>query len=415
MKIKKITKKYNTIPKKYYDIEVEKYHNFFITKSNLVTHNSSLEGGIVGMAQDYVGSNNINLLEPKGQFGTRLKGGKDSSASRYIFTKLNPITRNLFIKEDDKILNYLNDDGYSIEPDFYVPIIPNVLVNGSEGIGTGWSSNIPKYNPIEIIDYIINKIQRKRKNLTLIPHYRGFKGEIIWDEENGRFSSLGVFKKVNSTTINITELPIGMWNDKYYDYLDKLVDEKKIKDYVKNCTDISVNILIYVSRTDMKKILENPYKFLNLETYIHMKNMYAFDENYILKKFEQPYDLIDYFYDIRLKYYDNRKKYLIKKINLDKSILYNRIKFINGVISNKIKIHRQTKVNIVNQLDTLKMTMVDDSYDYLLGMPIYSLTKEKMDELKEQYEKKKIELEEIKKTEITKMWLKDLRNLKKTL
>ena len=193
MKIKKITKKYNTIPKKYYDIEVEKYHNFFITKSNLVTHNSSLEGGIVGMAQDYVGSNNINLLEPKGQFGTRLKGGKDSSASRYIFTKLNPITRNLFIKEDDKILNYLNDDGYSIEPDFYVPIIPNVLVNGSEGIGTGWSSNIPKYNPIEIIDYIINKIQRKRKNLTLIPHYRGFKGEIIWDEENGRFSSLGVF------------------------------------------------------------------------------------------------------------------------------------------------------------------------------------------------------------------------------
>ena len=199
------------------------------------------------------------------------------------------------------------------------------------------------------------------------------------------------------------------------DVLFEATDEVKIKDYVKNCTDISVNILIYVSRTDMKKILENPYKFLNLETYIHMKNMYAFDENYILKKFEQPYDLIDYFYDIRLKYYDNRKKYLIKKINLDKSILYNRIKFINGVISNKIKIHRQTKVNIVNQLDTLKMTMVDDSYDYLLGMPIYSLTKEKIDELKEQYEKKKIELEEIKKTEITKMWLKDLRNLKKTL
>jgi len=375
----------------------------------------SLEGSIVGMAQNYVGSNNINLLEPKGQFGTRLKGGKDSSASRYIFTKLNPITRNLFIKDDDKILHYLNDDGYNIEPDFYVPIIPNILVNGSDGIGTGWRSDIPKYSPMEITDYLINKINHKRKNLTLIPSYKGFKGEIIWDEENNRFSSLGVFNKVNSTTINITELPIGMWNDKYYDYLDKLVEEKKIKDYVKNCTDIEVNVSIFVSRTDMKNILEEPYKFLNLETYMHMKNMYAFDENYKLKKFETPYDLIDYFYDIRLSYYGKRKKYLIDKINLDKSIIYNRIKFINGVISNKIKIHRMAKDNIVSQLDVLKLMKIDESYDYLLGMPIYSLTKEKMIELKEQYEKKKAELEEIKNTEITKMWLKDLKELKKSL
>lgn len=375
----------------------------------------SLEGSIVGMAQNYVGSNNINLLEPKGQFGTRLKGGKDSSASRYIFTKLNPITRNIFIKEDDKVLNYLNDDGKDIEPYFYIPIIPTILVNGSDGIGTGWRSDIPKYNPMEITDYLINKINRRRKNLTLIPNYRGFKGDINWSEENSRFVTHGVFEKINSTTINITELPIGVWNDKYYDFLDKLVDEKKIKDYVKNCNDTDVNITVYVSRMDMKNILDDPYKFFNLESYIHTKNMYAFDEEYTLRRFETPYDLIDYFYDVRLKYYDKRKKYLIDKINLDKDIISNRIKFINGVISSKIKIHRQPKLKIVNQLEVLKMTLVDDSYDYLLGMPIYSLTKEKMIELKELYEKKKIELEEIKNTEITKMWLDDLKILKKSL
>jgi len=375
----------------------------------------SLEGGIVGMAQDFVGSNNINLLEPKGQFGTRLKGGKDSSASRYIFTKLNPITRKIFIQDDDKILNYLNDDGYPIEPDFYVPIIPMILINGSEGIGTGWKSDIPKYNPVDIIDYILNKINKKRKNITLLPNYKNFKGEIIWDTENKRYVTHGVFKKINSTTIKITELPIGMWNDKYYDFLDKLIDDKKIKDYTKNCTDTEVNITIYTSRSDIKNILNNPYKNLNLETYIHINNMYAFNENYKLLKFDTSYDLIDYFFNIRLLYYDKRKKYLIDKINKEKKILYNRVKFINGVISNKIVINSRTKENVINQLEVLKISTVDNSYDYLLNMPIYSLTKEKMNELRLLYDTKKSDLLKIKNTDITKMWIKDLKNIKKLL
>ena len=104
----------------------------------------SLQGAIVNMAQDFVGSgNNINLLLPNGQFGTRLQGGKDSASPRYIFTELNPITRKIFINEDDDVLNYLDDDGLKIEPDFYVPIIPIVLINDIQGIGTGF---VQKYH-----------------------------------------------------------------------------------------------------------------------------------------------------------------------------------------------------------------------------------------------------------------------------
>ena len=89
------------------------------------------------MAQNFVGSNNINLFQPNGQFGTRLRG-KDSASERYIYTLLSPITRKLFPQQDDNILNYLNDDGQYVEPVYYAPIIPMILVNGTKGIGTGF-------------------------------------------------------------------------------------------------------------------------------------------------------------------------------------------------------------------------------------------------------------------------------------
>lgn len=387
-----------------------------ITETTSYHHGqTSIEGSIIGMAQNFINSNNLNLLEPKGQFGTRLKGGKDASASRYIFTKLNSITRNIFIKEDDNILNYLNDDGYLIEPEFYTPIIPMILVNGSDGIGTGWRSDIPFYDINDVVDYCINKIIYKRKNIELHPKYKNFKGTIEWDDKNNRYTTKGVIEKINSTQINISELPIGVWNDKYYDFLDKLVEDKKIKDYIKNCTDSDINISIYVNRIDMKNIMEDPYKFFNLESYIHTNNMYAFDENYILRKFDTPYDLIDYFFEIRIKYYDKRKNYIINKLENEKNILFNKIKFINNVISEKIKIYRQPKNKIEKQLDEFKFMKIDDSFNYLLNLPIYSLTKEKMIELKELYNSKKLELDEIKNTDIDKLWLNDLKNLKKLL
>lgn len=141
------------------------------------------------MAQDFVGSNNLNLLVPAGQFGTRLLGGKDAASARYIYTYLSKITRAIFKEADDHLLNYLDDDGQSIEPDYYLPILPFVLVNGSDGIGTGWSTNIPCYNPISISQWIRARIHGIDSSLpsttlgtelpTLHPWWYGFTGEII--------------------------------------------------------------------------------------------------------------------------------------------------------------------------------------------------------------------------------------------
>ena len=137
----------------------------------------SLQATIVGMAQDFVGTNNINLLMPNGQFGSRGLGGKDSASSRYIYTTLNPITRLIFHPKDDALLQYLLDDGKKVEPKYYVPIIPMVLVNGAQGIGTGWSTSIPQYNPRDIIANLMRKLEGGQFE-RMVPFYKGFTGTI---------------------------------------------------------------------------------------------------------------------------------------------------------------------------------------------------------------------------------------------
>jgi DNA topoisomerase-2 len=81
-----------------------------------------------------------------------LAGGKDAASPRYIFTMMSPLTRLIFNQHDDAILKYLTDDNQKIEPEWYIPILPMVLVNGADGIGTGWMTKIPNYNPREIVE-----------------------------------------------------------------------------------------------------------------------------------------------------------------------------------------------------------------------------------------------------------------------
>ena len=186
---------------------------------------ASLNKAIVGMAQNYVGSNNINLLMPNGQFGTRLQGGKDSASERYIFTKLNDITRAIYPEMDDKILKYLDDDGFPVEPIYYGPIIPMLLVNGSKGIGTGFSTDIMCYNPSDLIQLIRYHLNHKASDEkpTLTPYYEGFKGKIEKLEEK-KYLITGVYEKLSSDKIKITELPVGLWTDDYKIYLESLMD-----------------------------------------------------------------------------------------------------------------------------------------------------------------------------------------------
>ena len=346
----------------------------------------SLEQGIIGMAQDYVGSNNMSLLEPLGSFGTRLSGGKDSAAARYIYTRLKGITNSFFMPIDNDILTYKEEDSKSVEPYHYVPIIPNSLLNGSEGIGTGWSTLIPQYKIEDLVDYIENKIADKKKNIELKPYYENFKGEITYDESTDNYITKGIINRVNTSTLTITELPIGVWNNNYYSVLDKMIDDKFIRTYTKNCTDTDVNIEIKLARETIAELTDDELitKF-QLTSRINASNMHMFDRYGKIKKYANPYEIIEDYFDVRLEYYDKRKTFILDKLAKKKLWFDNTIKFIKLVIAGKIKINNTPLDVIKTSLDSNNFDKIDDTYNYLLNIAIYKFSKDELDKLDKDY------------------------------
>ena len=266
---------------------------------------------MIGMAQNFVGSNNLNLLEPEGQFGTRLQGGKDAASPRYIFTNLTKLARTVFHPHDDPILTYLSDDGQSIEPEWYIPVVPMLLVNGGEGIGTGWSTAIPNYNPRDLVKNLELLMDGKDME-PMHPWYRGFQGTI--EQENAcRYRISGTITQVDSTTIEITELPLRTWTQSYKELLESWVTgtEKSpawIKDYKEYHTDSKVHFVIHLTEENMKLALkdglDNRFKISTTTT---TSNLVCHDLEGRIKKYNTVSDIMLDFYELRLKYYHKRK------------------------------------------------------------------------------------------------------------
>jgi DNA topoisomerase II len=412
------------------DIKVSQLIGYISENSAYHHGEMSLTNTVIGMAQNFLGSNNINLLQPNGQFGTRLMGGKDSSSARYIFTQLSKITRNIFLKDDDILYNYLNDDGFSIEPEYYIPSIPFILVNGSEGIGTGYSTFIPKFNPKDIIENLINKLNEKSFK-RMIPWYKNFKGDIL-KLDNSTFISKGKYRIENEKKLIIYELPIGLWTDDYKLFLDNLIEKEKwIRKYKNNSTESSIyfeitisnDSLIYVknleNNLDEKKI-NGVEKILKLTKYINLSNMYLYNSKSIITKYKNEVDILKDFYEIRLEYYQKRKDYLLKKLKDELEIIRSKTKFISSIITKKINIFNKEKSKIIKILDNLKLKKIknddnDNPYDYLIKMSFYSITKEKIDELNKILIKKKKDFKIINDKTNKQLWLDDLIKIKEKL
>lgn len=373
----------------------------------------SLQGTIINMAQNFVGSNNINLLEPNGQFGTRLQGGKDSGSPRYIFTKLTESVKVLFNSDDSQLLDYLDDDGLLIEPKYYIPTIPMILVNGSEGIGTGYSTNIPCYNPVDIISNLKKLIKNEQTELSeMIPWYKGFKGTIIRDPDNkDRFISTGIWKRINGTTVEITELPIGKWTQTYKEFLETITEQNEIIDYQNNSDDLIISFKVMFQKNILDSLIESNelVKKLKLTSIINISNMHVFDENCKIRKISCPEEIIYRFYKVRLNHFEKRKKYLLEKMTNESDILDSKVKFINYVITKKIVIFNKKKESINLEIKQLgDIAQVNDSWDYLLDMKIWTFTKEKIDSLIESRNELLNKITLLKNTSIQSLWISEL-------
>jgi DNA topoisomerase-2 len=364
----------------------------------------SLAETIVKLAHDFTGSNNINLLEPCGQFGTRLMGGKDASQTRYIFTKLTPQARILFDQRDDDVLNYLDDDGKQIEPEYFVPILPTVLINGTEGIGTGFSSYVPPFNPEDIKDNIRRSLKGEPIK-TMKPWFRGFKGTITRDEEDQSSWIMSGIYTVKGITVTVTELPPGRWIQDYKEHLDDLVEKKIVTSYKNNSTTDSVHFEIDYVGTNIEKDLK-------LNKTIRTSNMHLFHPKSGIKKYENAEEILVDFLEVRIDYYKKRKEHLIKELTRQTSLIENKARFVRKVVDGDLVVFKRKRIVIEENLIREKFDKFDDSYDYLFNIKTYQYTEEAIDKLTKDAENTRNELVILEKTKVLDMWNNDIKNVR---
>jgi len=381
----------------------------------------SLVGGIKHLAWEFVGSNNIALLQPNGQFGTRRQGGKDSASERYIYTQLNPLTKFLFPSVDFPVLEQLEDDGTLIEPEYYAPVIPMVLVNGGKGIGTGFSSEVLCYSVTDIVANIRSRLAGAQSHPDINPYYEGFKGAITAAGPQ-KFLIRGCYKLTSVDVIHITELPVGVWTEDYIKFLDGLSDGKNpiVKSYTDMSTDTEVDFTVKLtpgttSRLFPKKLdygVNGLEKALRLVTTRTTTNMHLFNSQQRLRKYVDIHDIVDAYFDVRFALYGARKEYQIANLEKDVMVLSNKARFIKEQCDQPatLDLRRKKKAEVLEMLEEHNYDTLDGDkdYAYLRKMSIESVEEENLLRLMRERDAKCLILEQLKDTTLEQMWSSDL-------
>ena len=453
------------------EIKVAQFSGYVSEHSAYHHGEASLNAAIVGMAQNFVGSNNINLLEPNGQFGTRSAGGDDSASERYIFTQLNRLTRLIYRQEDDAVLSYIDDDGQMVEPVYYAPAIPMILVNGSKGIGTGFSTDVMPHNPLQIIAYIRAMLRDVAKGSAdrpvIEPYFKGFKGTVkniaatsgapaanaasatsgapATNVASAKYLIKGTYEIIADRKVRITELPIGTWTDDYKEFLEKLMDAPAASDkskgdkdkdksagvpVLKEYSDMSTDSVVDITVTFHPSYPHTPKdlqaaiidadagtnkleKLLGLFTTQSTSNMNLFDAREKLRKYTTIYDIIEDYYTERLALYAKRKAAMLAQLANELRVLSNRARYIQEVLDDKLELRRQTKEAIFAKMTEHGYEHIegDTEFKYLLKMPMDSVTDENVRNLLSERDTKRAQHQGLQETSIQALWTRDLDEL----
>ena len=451
------------------EIKVAQFSGYVSEHSAYHHGEASLNAAIVGMAQNFVGSNNINLLEPNGQFGSRCAAGQDSASERYIFTQLNKLTRLIYRQEDDAVLTYIDDDGQMVEPIYYAPAIPMILVNGSKGIGTGFSTDVMQHNPLQIIAYVRAMLTSTSvaDRPIIEPYFKGFKGTIrnigsgapaavaasatsgaATSHVAAKYLIKGTYEIVADRKVRITELPIGTWTDDYKQFLEKLMEAPAVSDkdkdkgkggassasssapVLKEYSDMSTDTVVDITVTFHPSYPHTPKdlqasivdadagtnkleKLLGLFTTQSTTNMNLFDAHEKLRKYATIYDIIEDYYVERLALYAKRKAAMLAQLTNELRVLTNRAKYIQEVLDDKLELRRQTKEAIFAKMTEHGYEHIegDTEFKYLLKMPMDSVTDENVRHLLSERDSKRAQHKQLTDTSIEALWIRDLDEL----
>jgi DNA topoisomerase-2 len=368
----------------------------------------SLNSAIIGMAQKF--KNSMPVLEDIGQFGSLRS--PESAAPRYIATKLHKNFRLLYM--DFELLTSRYEEGNEIEPKYFLPIIPTVLLNGGSGIAVGFATNILNRNPLDLIDACLKELDGK-KYKEPAPWYHGFNGECVKEEDSNSWIFRGNYEVKNTSTVHVTELAPSQTYEKFDSLLSTLEDRRTLVGYENNCK-ADINYTLKFRREDLKSLTDSGRlaRTLKMEEK-QSENFTVLDENGDLKIFNNTIEIIQYFVEFRLKYYIKRKEYLISKLEQELIVLSNKARFIKYIIDGKLKINNVPRKEIILFLQTADFDEINGSYQYLLSLPIHSLTKETYEDLLLDESSKQKELDLIKQKDHSQMYKEDLQELRKAI
>ncbi|KAK0257528.1 DNA topoisomerase 2 [Friedmanniomyces endolithicus] len=414
---------------------------------------TSLQQTIVGLAQNFVGSNNINCLEPSGNFGSRLQGGNDAASARYIYTRLSPFARRIFHQTDEALLSYNTDDGKTIEPECYIPIVPMILINGADGIGTGWSTSIPNYKPEDIIDNLKRRMQGDSKDvmLPMQPWFRDWTG-VTEQTRDDQFKFTGTLAVTGENTVEITELPVRVWTQDFKDRLEEVIKAEKVPSYIKDYTEYNTPEKVhFIIKMEEKNMMDDDIgklaELFKLSKPQATSNLVAFDHQGRIHKYATPLDIMEEFYQVRLQMYQKRKQHMLQEMERELQRLTNQARFVKMIIDGQLTVSKKKKAVLVAELQKLGFTrfpkVVDakkegefeavvveeggagggdddedaettagaSDYDYLLGMAIWSLTQERVERLMQQIGAKEQEIDVLTLKSPKDLWTTDLDEL----
>ena len=409
----------------------------------------SLTAAIVGMAQNFVGSNNINLLAPNGQFGTRLHGGSDAASPRYIFTALEPIVATILSKADDTGLKWMEDDGVTVEPEYYMPVLPMLLVNGAIGIGTGFSTEVLPYSPNELVDALRSRLLGASDDLTsliLAPHWDGFKGTVTMSADYKSVVTRGLYQFLDDDThrVRITELPVGTWTKDYKEFLELMMTEpaengKKVKavkpvkagkaasvksgssdrflrSFQEAYNDVDVDFILQLEPDVYDEARAFPAEFekkFKLSSSFRLSNMVAFDVDCKIRRFKSVGEILETFYVARIGGYTTRKMNELARLDSEIVELDARVRFVRAVVEGHLVVANAEDEDLLAGLQGLELPPLSGGeglkgYEYLLRMRVDRLKAKAVAELEADLAAVRVTRDTLAAMAPEKLWLNDL-------
>ena len=367
----------------------------------------NLDGVIVNLGQDFIGTNNIPLLQKKGNFGTRFS--QESSASRYIYTYGTSEFFELFKKEDIPVLKHQYFEGNKIEPMFYVPNLPILLINGSEGVSSGFAQKILPRDPKKIRQYIKTVVSGKSSRYDFAPWYNGFNGAIEQGDNPAQWLIKGTIERKGINKVLITEVPVGYDLKGYIKVLDDLEDNKVIQSYRDKSEDDVFLFEVTIPSKTLKEWsdddLLSKLKLIKKVT----ENYTVVDENNKIEVFNSAKELIDRYIQVKLEYVGYRKEHTIKTLTDEINLDYSKYTFIKMIVDDELIVSKRKKSEVVEDISKVQDIIErDGSFDYLLNMPIHSLTEERMEKLKKDIQDKKDRVKELSETTNADLWLSEI-------